>query len=594
MKILSHDLAALVSQALLSAFPDLSSEEVLAVLSIDDPRDSKHVEFATGVAMKLSKRLGKAPKEIAEAMIEHFPQDYRLGALEFAMPGFVNMKLSDAFLQEGLKQMEGGFSVERGVDVTAEEDRPVIVEYSSTNAAKHMGVHHIISTVLGDVLANLMSFMGHTVIRINHLGDWGTHFGKIIYAIEAWGDTAAIEANPNDELTRLYVKFHEEAELHPELEEEARKVFKTLEEGNEERTALWKWIVEESSKDLRKIFVRLGVEFDHITGESFYLKMTDEVIADGVKAGVFVEGEGGSLIYKMGLNEKGEEKVPALIRKSDGTTLYLTRDLATIKYRMDTWHPLAILYVVDHAQSLHFEQDFIVAKALGYDKIATASGKDLKTSLEHIPFGRMSFGDRSMSTRKGNILKLSDLLDEAVKRAGSLAANKGSELPREDLYALTEIVGIASVKYAILSQDRTKDLVFAWDKIITLEGNSAPYLLYSYARASSIMQKAEAQFGILDFGGMPTLTEEAEKALARRLLKFPEALDRALQERKPHLMCTALYELCQEFNRFYGNVHVMNADTELQRRTRLGLVRAFSLELKSGLAILGIPVLDRM
>lgn len=199
-----------------------------------------------------------------------------------------------------------------------------------------------------------------------------------------------------------------------------------------------------------------------------------------------------------------------------------------------------------------------------------------------------------MSTRKGNVIKLTEILDEAVKRAGSLAANKGSELPREDLYALTEIVGVASVKYTILSQDRNKDLVFDWDKIITLEGNSAPYLLYSYARASSILQKAGKQFGILDLSGLPTLTEDAEKDLVRKLIKFPEALDRAFQERKPHIIATALYELCQEFNRFYGNVHVVNADTELQRRTRLGIVCSFTHVLKSGLSILGIPVLDRM
>lgn len=593
MKILSRELAALVSQALLEAFPELGLEEVMAALSLDEPRDSKHGEFATGVAMKLSKRLGKAPQAIAEAVMEHFPKDYRVQALEFAAPGFLNLRLSDAFLQEGLKQLEGGFSVERGVNSGAADARPFIVEYSSTNAAKHMGVHHIITTVLGAALANLVEFMGHEVVRINHLGDWGTHFGKLIYAIEAWGDKVKIEAHPNDEFTRLYVKFHEEAEKDPELEEKARVIFKALENGDEERLALWKWIVEESLKDLRAIFERLGVQFDHITGESFYLKMTDEVIEDGVKAGVFTEGEGGSLIYRMGLDEKGEEKTPALIRKSDGTTLYLTRDLATIKYRMDTWHPAAILYVVDHAQSLHFVQNFAVAKALGYERTPTASG-ELTTSLEHISFGRMSFGDRAMSTRKGNVIKLTDILDEAVKRAGALAADRGSELPREELYALVEQIGVASVKYAILSQDRNKDLVFDWDKIITLEGNSAPYLLYSYARGKSIVQKVEAQFGPLDLGGLPAFTEEAEKVLARHLLKFPEALSRALQERKPHIVSTALYELCQEFNRFYGNVHVVNAGSELERRTRLGLVTAFLHELKSGLAILGIPVLERM
>ncbi|QQR54603.1 arginine--tRNA ligase [Candidatus Peregrinibacteria bacterium] len=594
MKILSQDLAVLLSQATLDAFPTLSGEEVLNALSVDEPRDAKHGEFATGLAMKLSKRVGKAPQAIAEAIIEHFPKDYRVQAVEFAAPGFLNLKLSDAFLQEGLKQLESGFSVERGVDGGAKEERPWIVEYSSTNAAKHMGVHHIITTILGDALANLIEFMGHEVIRINHLGDWGTHFGKLIYAVEEWGDKAAIEKKPNDELTRLYVKFHEEAEKDSNLEGKARDIFKALEEGDEERLALWKWMVEESVGDLKKIFKRLGVEFDHITGESFYLNRTDEVISDGLQKKAFVEGEGGALIYPMGLDAKGEEMTPALIRKSDGTTLYLTRDLATIKYRVETWHPEVILYVVDHAQSLHFVQNFAVARALAYDRLPTASVEAMVTSLEHISFGRMSFGDRAMSTRKGNVIKLTEILDEAVKRAGALAAQRASELPREELYALAEGVGVASVKYGILSQDRNKDLVFDWDKIITLEGNSAPYLLYSYARASSILQKAEAQFGLLDLSGLPLLCEDAEKAMVKKMLKFPEALQRALEERKPHIVATFLYELCQEFNRFYGTVQVVNAETEAARRARLGIVKSFLQELKCGLSILGIPALDRM
>lgn len=572
MKIFSQELKILFSGAALAAFPELTQEEALSWVTIEEPKSRDHGDYACAAAFKLSKKFGMNPAAIAEKIIEKFPKDYRVESLEFAAPGFINVRLSEDFFAETLKQLEVGFSIERG----GEHNRPVIVEYSSTNAAKHMGVHHILSTLIGDVLANLFDFMGMNTIRINHLGDWGTHFGKIIYAVEQWGDQAEIHKHPNDEITRLYVKFHEMEEKDPTLTEEARKVFKSLEEGDELRLAMWKWIVNESLEDLKKIFVRLGVEFDHITGESFYLEMAEDVLKDGIEKRLFVEGEGGALIFPM-----GEGETPALVRKGDGTTLYLTRDVATVKYRVDTWHPEAILYVVDVAQSLHFEQDFAIAKAIGYIE---------DTRLEHILFGRMNFADAAMSTRKGNVIRLSDLLDEAVKRAGLLSADRGTELPRAELAALMETVGVASVKYAVLSQDRTKDIVFDWNKIITLEGNSAPYLLYSYARSRSIIDKV----GDVPLSGLPQFTKDSERALVRQLIKLPDAFERALNDRKPHILCTALYELCQEFNRFYGTTSVAGADTELQKRTRLGLVNAFMFGLRAGLSVLGIPVLERM
>ncbi|MFA6023884.1 MAG: arginine--tRNA ligase [Candidatus Gracilibacteria bacterium] len=584
MKILAQEFKAVFCQAVLGAFPELSPEEVFESVGLEEPKNKDHGDYACSVAFKLSKRFGENPRTIAEKVIENFPKDYRVESLEFAPPGFINLKLSDEYLAEMLKQLEQGFSVETGAGRSEDHDKPVIVEYCATNAAKHMGVHHILSTVIGDTLANLLDFMGHAVVRINHLGDWGMNFAKLIYAIEVWGDMNEIHKHPNDEFTRLYVKFHEEAEKNPDLEEEARKIFKALEEDMEEagadsaspRIELWKWIVHESLEDLKKMFTRLGTEFDHITGESFYLKMADEILEEGKKRGLFVEGERGALIFDM-----GEGEVPALIQKADGTSLYLTRDIATVKYRVETWHPESILYVVDTAQSLHFKQDFAIAKALGYDE---------GTGLEHISFGRMSFADASMSSRKGNVIRLEFLLDEAVKRAAELSGNRGTELPRKDFAAAAETVGVASVKYAILSQDRNKDIVFDWDKIITLEGNSAPYLLYSYARARSIAAKV----GDLPLSGMPELSKESEKNIVRHLVKFPDVLQRALDERKPHGICTALYELCQEFNRFYGTTSVAGAETELQKRSRLGLVYAFSYALKSGLSVLGIPVLERM
>jgi arginyl-tRNA synthetase len=248
---------------------------------------------------------------------------------------------------------------------------------------------------------------------------------------------------------------------------------------------------------------------------------------------------------------------------------------------VDTWHPQSILYVVDHAQSLHFQQNFAVAKKLGY-----AEG----TNLEHISFGRMNFAGGGMSSRKGNVIRLNNMLDEATKRAGELAATKSVDFPREELFAMAETIGVASVKYAILCQDRNKDILFDWDKIITLEGNSAPYLLYSYARAANILHKAEK----VDLSGLPVYTEKVELDLAQQLVKFPEAFVRALNERKPHTISTALYELCQVFNRFYGNAPVLTAETPEKLRARLGLVQSFLFEVKSALAILGIPALERM
>lgn len=304
--------------------------------------------------------------------------------------------------------------------------------------------------------------------------------------------------------------------------------------------------------------------------------------------GVFVKGEGGALIFDM-----GEDQTPAMLRKSDGATLYLTRDVATVKYRVETWHPEAILYVVDHAQSLHFKQNFAIAKAMHY----VEEGPD-GTALEHISFGRMSFKDQAMSTRKGNVIKLDALLDEAAGKALELAKDRGAEVGKGgsdsgDLAALAELIGIASVKYGVLSQDRNRDIIFDWNKVITLEGNSAPYLLYSYARASRIVKKV-SEVGEVALGGMPELSEEAEIALVRQMVKFPEVLEAALSERKPHTVSTFLYELCQGFNRFYGEVSVMNAKTEISKRTRLGIVHAFMHQLKAGLGILGIPVVERM
>ncbi len=578
MKVLSDHLKPLFTEAVLAAFPDLSAEEVEDLAVMESPRDRSHGDFACPIAFKLAKLLGKSPQIIGQAIVTHFPKDYRIGKIDFVNPGYLNLTLSLAFLEEEQKILEAGFEV-RGLEA---HEKPIVMEYCSANAAKPMGAHHIITTILGDALGNLFEFMAYPVIRVNHLGDWGTNFGKILYAVDEWGDSATIAAHPNQEFSRLYVHFNKEADTDSTLDDHARHIFKALENGDPHYTEKWQWIVTESVRDLEAIFKRLGVQFDHILGESFYRDKTDSLIQEGIDKGLLKEGEGGAIIFPM-----GEDQVPAMLRKSDGATLYLTRDVATVKWRVDNWQPEAIFYVVDHAQSLHFQQDFAISKALGYDQ---------GVLLEHVSFGRMSFADGSMSTRKGNVIKLEDLLDEAVNRAEVLAKEKGAHLSEAELANIKEVVGVASVKYAILSQDRNKDIVFDWDKIITLEGNSAPYLLYSYARAASILQKAGLSADPSDSGlhGLPKLSHPAEIELIRHMVTFPEQLKSALHERKPHVIAHFLYELCTEFNRFYSQAPVLAAPTDDEKRTRLGLLRAFMHQLKTGLKLLGIPVLERM
>jgi arginyl-tRNA synthetase len=300
------------------------------------------------------------------------------------------------------------------------------------------------------------------------------------------------------------------------------------------------------------------------------------VIEDGLDRELFYEGDDGALIFDMGW-----EHVPALLRKKDGTTLYLTRDVAAVKYREETYHPERILYVVDHAQSLHFKQVFEVSNALRYKR---------DTHLEHVSFGRMHFSDPEISTRKGTVIKLEELLDEAVRRAGSLASDHVQDMPREELARLREVIGVGAVKYAVLHQDRNRDIVFDWDKIVSLDGDSAPYLLYAYARAHHIANKMEE----VELNGLPRLEDEEEIEMMRMMVKFPEVLENALLENKPHSIAGYLHTLAHQFNHFYSAVQVVNAETELQKRTRLGIVRAFMFQLKTGLGILGIPVLERM
>lgn len=565
MQTIQFLLSQLCAEAFHRAFPQIEVEEMGSI--IEEPKDKNHGDYASHIAMKYAKVLQKKPLQIAEAIVEHFPETFLVSEITILGPGFINFHLNKDFIQEKILDWS------RGIPSPSKKNHSLIIDYTSTNAAKFIGAHHIITIFLGDALANLFEKRSYTVHRINHLGDWGTNFGVLIEAFLRWGSWEQIHENPCAELNKLYVRFHQEAEANPSLMDIARERFKKLEENDEESLEIWRKMVHESIIEIDQTLSIFGIKVEHI-GESFYLKQAKEVIQDGLDKKMFREGEGGSLIYPF----ENPEETPALIQKSDGTSLYLTRDLATIRYRVDTWHPDAIFYVVDYAQSLHFKQTFHIAKALHYNQ---------NSQLEHIAFGRMSFADKSMSTRKGNIIPLLEVYEEACSRAKALAESKG---PKENVDLLAKIIAKNSLKYGVLNQDRVKDIIFEWDRIISLEGNSAPYLMYSLARITTILEKA----GNFSYEGIPQFQEKSERDLNVHLLRYPEVLEKAERDRKLHGLCTYLFELCQHFNRFYGECPILNAEDPSNRYARLVLVRALKNILEDAFEILGLESVAKM
>jgi len=590
-------------------------------IKIDYPSDEKHGDYATNVALQVGNRIGANPREVADSLLEAIEAPDYIEKMEVAGPGFINFFLSEDALEQNINQIlkEGDDYGEADIG----RKKTVIVEYSQPNIAKPLGVHHLLSTIIGQSLYEMYKNRGFTTISINHIGDWGTQFGKLIYAYRTWGNKEEIEKDPIPELLKLYVKFHDEAERDEDLDQKGRDEFKKLEDGDEENKKLWKWVVDVSMKDVQTTYDKLGgITFDFTMGESFYEDKMQEIIDEGKKKGIITEGEKGALIVDF----KDENMSPLVIQKSDGATLYSTRDLATYKYRLKKWDPTKILYVVDVAQSLYFKQLFETEKRLGWDA----------TIGEHINFGRMQLPEGGMSTRKGNVILLNEVLDEAVKRAQAIIEEKNPDLKNKEEAA--KKIGISAVKYNVLSQNRINDITFDWDKMLSLEGNSSPYLQYTYARAKSIIRKGKAlkeanliagkeeeekpkkrkraqattpkkeQFSLfqaiehLDNGGDltrdvlpdPENTEEKVSLLLRALAKFSEHIANATEENKPNLIANYLYDLAQTFNSFYNSVPVIKADKEDKFDHRIDIVNATAQTLKNGLALLQVEVLEEM
>jgi arginyl-tRNA synthetase len=528
-----------------------------------------------------AKTLRKAPPLIAKELAEkiNVMNDEHIESAVTA-GGYLNIILrKDRFINEVFKDFRN-YGDNYGISGGG-KDQTVIIEYSSPNVAKPFSVGNIRSTIIGQAVRNIFDMLGYKTISINHIGDWGTQFGKLIYAYQMWGNENKVRENPIRELLALYVRFHQELKtLTPEevnrMEDEARRRFKLLEEGNEECTHLWKWFIEVSLSEFQKIYDRLNVKFDYVLGESFYNDKTDEVIRSVEELPDAERDPDGLLLVKL---DKYSIDTPILLQRSDGATLYATRDMAALLYRIRQFAPNLIVYVVGGEQKLHFQQVFQTLELLGYhsDKV-------------HVDFGLVSLKEGKMSTREGRVIFFEDLLQEAYNRALAILAEKRPELEPEERAKIAEVVGIGAIKFNDLSQNRVKNIVFDWDKMLSFDGDTAPYLQYSYARVQSILRKA----GVNPEYKPELLKEKEEIELIKALAKFPETIRDAAEGFYPHIISQYLLDTARIFTAFYQAIRVLDEKNRDLTAARLGLIESYSRVIKKGLDMLGIDVIERM
>ncbi|MCD6337985.1 MAG: arginine--tRNA ligase, partial [Verrucomicrobia bacterium] len=459
-------------------------------------------------------------------------------------------------------------------------------DFSSPNVAKPMHVGHIRSTILGDSLARVFRLLGHRVVTDNHIGDWGTQFGKLLVGWKRLLDPDRLEADPMAELERLYRLVNEACEKDEKLLEEARSELVKLQRGDPENRAIWERMIALSLREFDKIYQRLDVRFDHVLGESFYNDRLQALVEELLRKGIARESEGAVAVFFE--DDPELKNRPAIIRKRDGAANYATTDLATLAYRVETWNPDEIIYVTDARQQLHFQQIFAIFRKWR---------PEAKVRLAHVWFGSILGEDgRPFKTRSGDTVKLADLLDEAEERAFRLVTEKNPSLPEEERRRIARIVGIGAVKYADLLPNRQTDYVFSWEKMLALNGNTAPYLLYAYARIRSIFRRLADQGGRFDpaeAAARFAFTDPRELALAKQLLNFSLALEAVAEEYRPNYLCNYLYELAGKFTEFYENCPVLKAD-EPVRSARLLLADITARTFQTGLGALGIQTAERM
>ncbi|WP_353672806.1 arginine--tRNA ligase [Synechocystis sp. LKSZ1] len=549
---------------------------------------AKFGDFQCNIALPLAKSLGQSPRAIAEQIVATVQVDDICEPLEIAGPGFINLRLKLDYLARQLQALQTDSHL--GVTPVAIPAR-VIIDFSSPNIAKEMHVGHLRSTIIGDCLARVLEFRGYEVLRLNHVGDWGTQFGMLItYLKEVYPD-ALIQADVLD-LGDL-VAFYKQAKLRfdedESFKEASRQAVVKLQGGDPDSLQAWQLLCEQSRREFQVIYQLLDIRLTE-RGESFYNPFLPGIVAELDRVGLLTEDAGAQCVFLEGFSNKEGQPLPLIIQKSDGGYNYATTDLAALKYRLETDQAQRIIYVTDAGQANHFAQVFQVAQRAGI--------LPDPSQVEHVPFGLVKGEDgKKLKTRSGETVRLKDLLDEAVQRARQDLENRLMQEERQEtpefIQQVAQVVGIAAVKYADLSQNRTSDYVFSYDKMLALQGNTAPYLLYAYARIQSIAREGKVSFQQETEAISMSLPEPTEQQLAKALLQLSEVIQEVEKTLLPNRLCDYLYDLSKKFNQFYENCPVLKAEESL-RVSRMALCDLTARTLKLGLSLLGIPVLERM
>ena len=546
----------------------MSAEEIYGLIAL--PPTSDMGDYALP-CFKLAKILRKSPVAIAENLKENFPIDEVISEVS-AVNGYLNFKVDKTSLTRQV--LDRIFSEGDAYGASEEgKGKTICIDYSSINIAKPFHIGHLSTTVLGGALYRIFDFLGYKAIGINHLGDYGTQFGKLISAYKRWGDRDTVEKGGVRALNELYVRFHREAEIHPEYDDEARAYFKKIEQGDSECLELFHWFKELTLKDVQKIYDLLDIRFDSYAGESFYSDKMQPVVDELREKGLLVESRGAQVV-----DLEAYGMPPCIILKSDGSSLYATRDMAAAIYRKNTYNFYKCLYVVAYQQNLHFKQFF---------KVLELMGKEWAKDLVHVAYGMVSLEEGTMSTRKGNVVFLEDVIRKCIEKAYTIVDEKNPEL--ENKREVAEKVGVGAVIFGALYNNKIKDIVFSYDKVLSFEGETSVYVQYTCARANSVLQK----------GGIPEhreviQPEASEFELVKALAAFPETVKDAAEKYEPSYIARLAVDIAQKFNKFYIDCKILAAEDEKKKNFRLSLTAACLQTLKNAFSLLGIGIPEKM
>ena len=570
MKLCEKNLEMLFQQTIKQLKPDYTAWDKLY---IQKASNQKFGDYQTNFAMTSAKEFRQAPRQTAEQIVASFPTTGMVEKLEIAGPGFINIYLKKSYLAEVVTKLG---NEKFDFDFLQREGK-IVIDYSSPNIAKRMHIGHLRSTVIGDSIKRIYQYLGYDVVADNHIGDWGTQFGKLIIGYRNWLDKAKYAENAIEELERIYVKFSVEADENESLNDEARLELKKLHDGDEENLRLWHEFIQVSLDEYNKVYSRLKISFDEYRGESFYHNMMPGIV-ELLKEKKLAEVSQDALVVFF---PEEENLHPCIVQKKDGAYLYATSDLACLQFKQEHYNLNKAIYVTDERQQTHFKQIFRISDML-----------DWEINKEHVWFGIMRFQDGIFSTRKGNVIRLEALLDESVKRVRAVIEEKNPDLPEAEKAIVAEKIGVGAIKYSDLCRNPQSMVIFDWDKMLSFEGNTAPYLQYAYARIKSVFRKATAQEIEYNPENLK-LVDEHDHALALKLSQFPYAVLKAGESCKPNIVADYLFELGQIFNSYYNQKSFLNSSGE-EQNSRLTLAAKTAETLASGLDLLGIEAVERM